>query len=130
MMSRCSSPMPAMIVSLVSGSVKRLKVGSSFASLASASDSLSRSPRDAGRIDIEMTVGGNCIDSRTIGSSFGQSVSPVEVTLRPTAAPIWPASSLSIGSRLLACISMRREMRSRSLRTGFHTRSPAESVPE
>ena len=65
--SRCSSPMPAMIVWPVSSSVRTWKVGSSSASRWIAMPSFSWSPLDFGSIATEMTGAGKFIDSRITG---------------------------------------------------------------
>ncbi len=91
MISRCSSPMPAMIVCPVSSSLRTLKVGSSSASFCSEAPSFSSSAFVLGSIATQMTGSGNSTDSRTTGLPCSHSVSPVPVTLRPTAAASSPA---------------------------------------
>ena len=77
MISRCSSPIPAMIVCPVSSSDETRKVGSSSASRWRPCESLSWSPFVFGSIATEMTGSGNVIDSSTIGRGPTASVSPV-----------------------------------------------------
>ena len=81
--SRCSSPMPAMIVWPVSSSVWTWKVGSSSESELSALPSLSWSFFVLGSIATEMTGSGNSMRSSTIGCARSHSVSPVVVCLKP-----------------------------------------------
>ena len=80
-----------MIVCPVSSSVKVLKVGSSSANLAKANPILSWSPLVLGSTATLITGSGKFIDSRTISCFSSHNVSPVPVTLRPTAAAISPA---------------------------------------
>ncbi len=80
-----------MSVSDVSGSVLTRKVGSSSARRCSAMASLSWSAFVLGSILTSMTGSGKVIDSSTIGWSGSASVSPVKVSLRPTAAAMSPA---------------------------------------
>ena len=112
MISRCSSPMPAMMVWPESMSVRTLKVGSSCASLASAMPIFSWSALVFGSTATSMTGLGKSIDSSTTGCRSLQIVSPVIRFFRPTAAQISPARISVISSRLLACIFSRRPMRS------------------
>src|SRR6266568_5139871 len=112
MISRCSSPMPLMIVCEVSASVCTRNVGSSSDSFASAMPCLSWSALVLGSMATEMTGFGKRIASRMIGCDSSHSVSPVRVSLRPIAAAMSPARTSSISSRLLACICSRRPMRS------------------
>ena len=67
MISRCSSPMPAMMVWPVSLSVWTRKVGSSCISLASDVPSFSWSDFVFGSIDTSITGSGKLIDSSTTG---------------------------------------------------------------
>ena len=83
--------MPAMSVSPDSGSVLTRKVGSSSARRWSATPSLSWSALVLGSILTSMTGSGKVIDSRMTGWSGSDSVSPVKVSLRPTAAAMSPA---------------------------------------
>ena len=83
--------MPAMSVSDVSGSVLTRKVGSSSARRCRAIASLSWSAFVFGSILTSMTGSGKVIDSRMTGWSGSDSVSPVKVSLRPTAAAMSPA---------------------------------------
>ena len=105
--------MPAMIVWPVSASERTRNVGSSSCSFCSAMASLSWSALVLGSMATSMTGFGNFIASRMIGLSSSHSVSPVRVSLRPMAAPMSPASTSSISSRLLACIWSSRATRSR-----------------
>src|SRR5947207_1481234 len=82
MISRCSSPMPLMIVCAVSGSECTRNVGSSSESFASAMPSLSWSALVFGSIATEMTGFGKRIASRMIGCASSHSMSPVRVSLR------------------------------------------------
>src|SRR6059036_1766071 len=77
MISRCSSPMPLMIVWFVSGSECTRNVGSSSDSFCSAMLSLSWSALVFGSMATEITGSGNFIASRMIGWSASLSVSPV-----------------------------------------------------
>ena len=112
MISRCSSPIPRMIVWPVSWSVWTLKVGSSCMSFARAMPSFSWSALVLGSIATAMTGSGKFIASRMTGWSLSQIVSPVETLRRPTAAAMSPAQTSLISSRLLACILSSRPTRS------------------
>ena len=68
MISRCSSPMPAISVWPVSSSEVTRKVGSSSARRCRPCESLSWSPFVFGSIATEMTGSGNVIRSSTIGA--------------------------------------------------------------
>ena len=94
MISRCSSPMPAIMVCPLSWSVETLNVGSSSASLASASEILSLSACVFGSTAIRITGSGKTISSSSTGLSGSQSVSPVRTCFRPTAAKMSPAFDL------------------------------------
>ena len=83
--------MPAMRVSDVSGSVWTRKVGSSSDRRCRASASLSWSAFVFGSILTSMTGSGKVIDSRMIWWSGSVRVSPVKVSLSPTAAAMSPA---------------------------------------
>ena len=91
MISRCSSPMPEILVWPVSGSVSTLKVGSSCISLARPVPSFSWSDLVFGSTARAITGAGKLIDSSTTGWSASQMVSPVVTFLRPTAAAMSPA---------------------------------------
>ena len=91
MISRCSSPMPAMTTSPVWMSVFTRNVGSSAISLPSPWPSFSWSTFVFGSIASEMTGSGKSIDSSTIGCFSSQMVSPVVTVFRPTAAAMSPA---------------------------------------
>ncbi len=112
MISRWSSPIPAMIVWFVSLSVWTRNVGSSCMSFASAMPIFSWSTFVFGSIESVMTGSGNFMDSRTTTWFLSQIVSPVVTFFRPTAAPMSPAQISLISSRLFACILRRRPMRS------------------
>ena len=104
MISRCSSPMPAMSVCPVSSSVVTRKVGSSSARRARPVPSLSWSAFDFGSTATEITGSGNVIDSSTIGAvSIGERVARRRLleadARRDLAAPISSRSS-----RWFACI--------------------------
>ena len=83
--------MPAMRVSPDSGLVLTRKVGSSSDRRWSATASLSWSALVLGSTLTSMTGSGKVIDSRITGCSGSVSVSPVKVSLRPTAAAMSPA---------------------------------------
>ena len=112
MISRCSSPMPEMIVWPVSGSVCTRKVGSSCMSLPSAWPSFSWSALVLGSMDTAITGSGKLMDSRATGAFGSQMVSPVVTFFSPTAAAMSPAQTSEISSRLLACILRMRPKRS------------------
>ena len=101
-----------MIVWPVSSSVRTWNVGSSSDSAPSALPSLSWSILVFGSMATEITGSGNSIRSSTIGCAGSQSVSPVVVFLRPTAATMSPANTPSLSSRWLACIWRMRPTRS------------------
>ena len=122
--------MPPMIVWPVSSSVRTWKVGSSSESELSALPSLSWSTLVLGSIATEMTGSGNSIRSSTIGFDGSQSVSPVVVFFRPTAATMSPAKTASLSSRWLACIWRMRPIRSFLSLVAFSTALPAASFPE
>ena len=110
--SKWSSPIPAIIVWPVSWSVCARNVGSSSANFAKASPILPWSFFVFGSIASSITGSGNSIDSRITGCCSSQIVSPVVVVLKPTAAAISPAYTLSISVRLFACIWTIRPTRS------------------
>ena len=83
--------MPAIRVWPDSSSVLTRKVGSSSARRWSAMPSLSWSALVLGSMATSMTGSGKVIDSRMTGWSGSVSVSPVKVSLRPTAAAMSPA---------------------------------------
>ena len=93
-----------MIVCPDASSVFTWKVGSSSANLAKALPNLSWSALVLGSTAIPITGSGKIIDSKTIGFFSSERVSPVLISLKPTAAPISPASIYSTGFCLLACI--------------------------
>ena len=94
MISRCSSPIPAMSVCPVSSSVRTRKVGSSSASRWRAVASLSWSAFVFGSMATEMTGSGKFIASRRMGAVSTASVSPVVVCFSPTSAAISPRADL------------------------------------
>ena len=55
-------------------------------------------------MDRPFTGSGKVICSSTIGAFSAQSVSPVRISLKPTAAQMSPATTVSIGFCLLECI--------------------------
>ena len=73
-------------------SVFTWNVGSSSASLANDIPSLSTSALVLGSTAIPITGSGKSMLSRIIGDFSAESVSPVLMSLNPTAAPISPAS--------------------------------------
>ena len=114
MISRCSSPMPEMIVWFVSGSVWTRNVGSSSASLTSPFWQLvlvGLGLRLDGDGDHRLGELHRLEDDRL--ASRRTSVSPVFTSLRPMAAAMSPANTSSRSSRLLACICRMRPTRSR-----------------
>ena len=68
--------------------------------------------------------------SSTIGCAGSQSVSPVVVFLRPTAATMSPANTASLSSRWFACIWRMRPIRSFLSFVALRTAAPVVSVPE
>ena len=82
------------------------------------------------RLDGDVDDGlGEVIDSSTTGASSAHSVSPVVVSLRPTAAAISPAPTSSTSSRWFACICSRRPTRSLPV-VALRTWEPDLSLPE
>ena len=79
---------------------------------------------------IEITVSGNWIVSRRIGSLASQSVSPVTLPRGPITPTMSPASAFSTCSRRSACTCQIWAMFSFFCRSGFQARLPALSVPE
>ncbi len=110
--SKCNSPIPEIIVSPVSGSPDTRNVGSSSAKRCNAIPIFSWSAFVFGSTRAEITGSGKSIFSRINGFSGSQSVSPVEVSFKPTKPPISPAKISSISSRWLACKRIMRPMRS------------------
>ena len=119
-----------MIVWPVSSSVRTWKVGSSSDERAERLASLSWSTLVFGSIATEITGSGNSMRSSTIGCAGSQSVSPVVVFLRPTAATMSPAKTASLSSRWLACIWRMRPTRSFLSLVALSTGLPAASLPE
>ena len=83
--------MPEITVWPVSSSVRTWKVGSSSARRPRATAIFSWSTLVFGSIETCTTGSGKVMVSSSIGASGAQSVSPVEVCLRPTAAAMSPA---------------------------------------
>ena len=83
-----------------------------------------------GSTAISMTGSGNSMRSRMTGAFCAASVSPVVVVLRPAIATMSPARASLMSSRLLACISSMRPMRSRLPLTVFMTEEPPSRTPE
>ena len=104
--------MPLMTVWPVSWSVETRKVGSSWTRRPSAWPIFSWSAFDFGSMASSMTGSGKSIFSRITGLSGSHSVSPVVTLLRPARAMMSPARASFTSSRLLACISSMRPMRS------------------
>ena len=131
MISRCSSPMPAMIVCPVSSSVRTRNDGSSIASFCSDAPSLSWSALVLGSIAMSMTGSGNSIRSRMIGCFSSQSVSPVVALLRPTTAQMSPARhSLDLFALVGAHLHQAADALSLALRRCCRRSVPASSRPE
>ena len=74
--------------------------------------SLSWSAFVLGSMATEITGSGNVIDSSRIGWLSSESVSPVVVYFRPTAAAMSPVKTSSTSSRRIACMRRMRPMRS------------------
>jgi hypothetical protein len=104
--------MPPMMVWPVSSSVRTVKVGSSSDSFCRDSPSFCWSAFVFGSMAMWMTGLGKSIVSSSTGWSASQSVSPVVVCLRPTAAAMSPVKAASLSSRVLACIWRMRPNRS------------------
>jgi len=113
MISRWSSPIPEISVCPVSRSTLTLKEGSSLWILSRATPIFSSSAFVFGSMAMAMTGSGKLRVSSTIRLSGLQSVSPVVVDERPTAATMSPVRASLMSSRLLACILRMRPMRSR-----------------
>ena len=129
-MSRCNSPIPAMIVCPVSWFVYVLNVGSSSASFANAIPIFSCATLSFGSIAISITGSGNSIDSNITGWSISHKVSPVVTSFSPTAAAISPAYTLSISSLWLECICSILPILSFLSLFEFNTVEPDSNVPE
>ena len=123
--------MPAMIVWPVSSSVRTWNVGSSSESAPSALPSLSWSALVLGSIATEITGSGNSMRSSTIGCAGSQSVSPVVVFLRPTAATMSPAKTRVL---VLAVVGVHLQDAADALLAVLgrveHRGCPRSSVPE
>ena len=122
--------MPEITVWPVSSSLRTWKVGSSSPRRWSATDSFSWSTFVFGSIERCTTGSGKFMRSRITGASGAESVSPVEVCLRPTPAAMSPAYTSSTSSRVFACIIRMRPTRSVRPVTELSTRPPALSLPE
>ncbi|MNC35005.1 hypothetical protein D3C75_834700 [compost metagenome] len=129
-MSRCSSPIPEMMVWPVSSSVLTRNDGSSWASLPRAIPIFSWSALVFGSTATEITGSGKSIRSRMIGLSMEHRVSPVVTSFMPISAAMSPARHSLISSRWLACICTIRPTRSFLPFTEFSTESPELSTPE
>ena len=103
-MSKCSSPIPEIMVWPEASSVRTVNVGSSSASFANDIPNLSTSALVLGSTAIPITGSGKSMDSNTIGYFSSVMVSPVLMSLNPTAAPMSPASMKSMAFCLLECI--------------------------
>ena len=91
--------MPEMTVWPVSSSVRTRNVGSSSVSANSALPSLSWSALVLGSTATWITGSGNSSVSRRMGWSGSHRVSPVVVSLSPTAATMSPVKMASLSSR-------------------------------
>ena len=130
MISKWSSPIPAMIVWPVSWSVQVLKVGSSSASFDKAIPIFSWPAFVFGSIAIDITGSGNSIFSSIIGAASVHKVSPVVVFLRPITAPNSAASNDSTSSLELACILTSLPILSFLPLVEFNTYEPLSKTPE
>ena len=128
--SRWSSPIPAIIVCPDSLSVYVLNVGSSSANLDNAIPSFSLFALSFGSIATSITGSGNSIDSRITGWSGSHNVSPVPTSLNPTAAAISPAYTFSISCLWFACINRILPILSFLSFVAFRTVVPVSQVPE
>ena len=102
-----------------SGSLPTRNDGSSAARRDRATPIFSWSAFDRGSTATSITGSGNSIRSRITGLAASHSVSPVVVFFRPTSATMSPANASLISSRLFACISRMRPIRSRWSLTVF-----------
>ena len=130
MTSKCNSPMPEIIVSPVSGSPATRKVGSSSESFRRATPIFSWSAFVLGSTRTDMTGSGKVMDSRIIGWSSSESVSPVVELFKPTSPPMPPGNTSLTSSRWLACRRRILPMRSFTPLFGFRTYVPLFKVPE
>ena len=128
--SRCNSPIPAIIVWPVSWFVYALKVGSSSANFAKAIPIFSWAALSFGSIAISITGSGNSIDSSITGLFSSHKVSPVVTFFKPTAAAISPAYTFSISSLWFACICRILPILSFLSLLEFNTEEPDSNVPE
>ena len=104
--SKCNSPIPEMIVCIVSWSVWTLKVGSSSVSFANETDKFSWSFLVWASTETEITGSGKSIDSNKIGLFVEDKVCPVLVYFNPTTAAISPLETSFLSSLLFECISI------------------------
>ena len=107
--SKCNSPTPEIIFWPVSLFVVNLNVGSSSANLSKPIVIFSWSAFVFGSIASEITGSEKLIDSRSNSLFSSQSVSPVVVDFKPTAAPISPALTSSTSSLLFEFMITKRE---------------------
>ena len=77
-----------------------------------------------------ITGAGKLMLSSTMGAFSSQRVSPVRMSLKPTTAPMSPASNTSMGFCLFECIWKMRLMRSFLPERVFFTYEPAGNLPE
>ena len=130
MISRCSSPIPFIIVCPDSSSDVTLNEGSSFANLPNASPIFSWSALVFGSTAISMTGSGNSIGSKRTPFSLSHNVCPVIVFLRPASATISPALASFISSLELACINSILPTLSSFSFDELYTAVPVLIVPE
>eukprot|EP01139_Manchomonas_bermudensis_P003031 Amastigsp_a7038_3.p4 type:complete len:124 gc:universal Amastigsp_a7038_3:412-41(-) len=112
MISRCSSPMPAIRVWPDSSSVLTRKDGSSWARRCSAMPIFSWSALVLGSTAWVITGSGKTMRSSMTMASGSHRVSPVVTSFRPTQAAMSPARISLTSSRLFACICTIRPIRS------------------
>ena len=103
MISRWSSPIPAIRVCPVSGFEVTRKVGSSSPNFLRAIPIFSWSAFVFGSIDRDTTGSAKLIGSKTIGWASSQKVCEVKASFKPTAAAISPAKTFLTSSLLFAC---------------------------
>ena len=122
--------MPETIVSRVSGSDATRNVGSSSERRESAIPIFSWSTFVFGSMRIDTTGSGNTIASKAMGCSSSQSVWPILISFKPTAAAISPAYTSFRSSRLSACNRTMRPRRSFRRVVALYIKSPALMTPE
>ena len=126
--SRCSSPIPAIIVWPVSSSIRTRNVGSSWDNLIQGEAKLITISFGF-RLDSHGDYWlGKCHRFKNDRKSVVAERSPVNVCLDRLTAPISPARISSISSRLFACIRTRRPMRSRLPFEELYTNEPASKT--